>query len=695
LEPHSEFEIDRTSLEFIRRVHDWTVLGIQESSLGSFFQSLALTLSQISGAKMVAIWDYNHRNNCLVLQACAPERNDIVLHRAIAAETSPTGFAVENKEITFVRDVLNPGEGRQYTTKDIAKELGLKSMLSIPVFSPIHADRVGVVINLLYDDESMAVATPTEDIKLLASDLSAYIQFLVYRRDERIAEEIGAAAPTSKGILPLFDRIVDSLRETTHCTDVAIFGWDKKKNDLYKEAPAAVTLDSEGKPTRWLSEGADFDERFDGRVVDVCVHRRRTVIDRNTAPTQDADAQVVYVQVPYMAVPIESSTNEVLGVIRCKNPVRMEPESASFSSFDLIALKSFAKAIAPSVERFLHLREGAALMTIVQDVSKALSKAYQLDTSLQNMIETLVTAMHSRFGSIYLRREGTDTFVIRAATDPSKPLMKLEAEYEVGEGITGVIASGKLLNFRTRKELRSYSNRKGKYHAQVWGEDSDDDSDTLLGVPIFGGDKVIGLWKIENVKQTEAHPDPYYTDEDVQVAQVISSFLEYVIQNYEQEQNRLHQFIQVAITSDRIQRAPDENSAIRIVMAALEDAGFAGAVLSLLDNSTKEISEKEFSGITWTKRDARSCHIGDDDIRAITLRKGKEELISDSVHDPRCRNNPVGFDLKAQYVLPLRLADEMIGTLQVDVGAHRPRDLELLTLRAFAGHLAIAMSCPY
>jgi signal transduction histidine kinase len=642
---------------------------------------------------MVAIWDYNHRNDCLVLQACAPAREDVVLHRAIAAETSPTGIAVKRNGIAFLRDVFNPGDRRHYTSTAIAKELGIKSMLSIPVFNPIH-DNVGLVINLLYDDENKAAAaaTTTADIKLVASDLSAYIQYLVYRRDEQIAGEIRAAAPTSKGILPLFDRIVGSLREMTHCDDVAIFRWDEKKNDLYKEAPAAVTLDTEGNPTRWLSEGADFDKRFDGRVIDVCIKQRHSFIDRITAPTQEADGQVLYVQVPYMAVPIESSTNEVVGVIRCKTPVRIDRESASFSSFDLNALESFAKAIAPSVERFLHLREGATLMTIVQDVSKALSNAYQLDTSLQNMIETLVKAMHSRFGSIYLRREGTDTFVIRAATDPMKSLIKEEAEYEVGEGITGVIASGKMLNFRTKKELRSYSHRKGKFHAAVWGEGSDKDTETLLGVPIFAGDNVIGLWKIENVQQTETHPDPYYTDEDVQVAQVISSFLEYVIQNYKQEQDRLHQFIQLAITSDRIQRAPDEDSAIKVVIANIEDAGFAGAVLSLLDNSTKEVSEKEFSGTTWSKRDARSCHISDDDIRAITLRKGKEELIADSVNDPRCRNNPTGFGLKAQYVLPLRLGDEMIGTLQVDLGASRPRRLELLTLRAFAGHLAIAIS---
>jgi signal transduction histidine kinase len=681
---------DEATLTVIREIHDWAMDNAKKADLDHFFRDLASTLCKVFNAKLVAIWDHNHRNKCLVLQANSPASDDVVAWRAIPTETSATGAAIEKRDILFFPDILNTGKGRHFTNPAIVRNLQLKSMLSIPVFTP-NVDRVGLVINLCFGAEVVGGLSKI-DIKRLTSDLGTYVQYLVYLRGEKIMDDVRAVAAASKGILPLFEGISGSLRALTRCSEFAMFRWEEEKGDLFREAPANLTLDASGKATRWLSESADFDDRFDSKLIRVCVKEKRPLVDRIEVP-REGDGQPATVRCPYMAVPILSSSNEVIGVIRCKNPVAVDGKSPSFSSFDLIALKSFSRAVAPSVERFLRLREGSALMEIFKDVSRRLSRAYQLDASLQSIIDTLVEVMHSRFGSIYLREKDTDTFVIRAATDPSKQLLVDSASYEVGEGITGTIAAGELLNFRTKEELRADPRRKGKYYTEVWGEDSTEDSYTLLGVPIFSGEKVIGLWKIENVVPTPDHPEPYYTDEDVQAAQVISCFLEYVIRNYNLAQMNLRQFFQLASTSSRIQSAPDEDVAISVVMIALEEAGFAGALLSLYDTKTKLISDKITSGSTWTKTSVPQCHIDDNDIRAIVLRGDREEFVPDSSQDPRCRNNPAGGKLKAQYILPLRLEEELIGTLQVDLGSgDETEDLELLTLKAFASHLAIAIS---
>src|SRR2546429_1936496 len=138
----------------MRRVHDWAVDSVKATDLGDFFQDLASTLCEVFGAKMVAIWDNNHRNNCLVLQASAPVRDDIVVSHAIATETSSTGAAVEKGDIIFFPDILKPGGKRHFTHPAIVKKLQLRTMLSIPVFSPIRDDRVGMVINLCFDAEA-------------------------------------------------------------------------------------------------------------------------------------------------------------------------------------------------------------------------------------------------------------------------------------------------------------------------------------------------------------------------------------------------------------------------------------------------------------------------------------------------------------------------------------------------------------
>lgn len=679
---------DVTTLDVVRRMHDWAMESASGADLEYFFGDLAATLHEVFETKLVAIWDHNHRNGCLVLQASAPAHPDIVASRAIAAETSSTGLAVARREIIFFDDILKQRGGRHFTNPALAHSLRLKTMLSVPVFTPNTGD-VGLVINLCYGAD-IVPGLQKPDIKRLVSDLSTYVQYLVYRRDEKIMNDVRAVAAASKGILSLFDSLDGSLRELTRCGDFAVFRWDEEEGDLYREAPASLMLDAGGRATRWLRESSDFDEGFDSRMVSTCVRGKRPLALRFNVPAAGG-GRAADVYCPYIAVPLHSSADEVIGVIKCRNPVAARGKTPSFSSFDLIALESFSRAVAPSVERFLRLREGGVLMRVVKDVSRTLGRAYKLDTSLQNTIETLVEVMHSQLGSIYLRREGTNTFVMRAATEPSKHLIE-RAEYEVGVGVTGVIADGKLLNFRSREELRAYPRRAGKYYEEVYGA-SGADSDTLLGVPIFSGDEVIGLWKVENVRRTEAHPDPYYTDEDEQAAQVISHILEYVIKNYGQEQARLRQFIQLAVTSTRIQRAADEEGAISAVMIALEEAGFAGALLSLYDAKTRTLSEVISSGSTWTKPDASRCHIEDYDIRAVVLRTGEEEFVRDSAADARCRNTPLDRPLLAQYVLPLRLGEELVGTLQIDMGdARRPKELEALTLRAFASHLAIAIS---
>lgn len=679
------------SLAVIRLFHDWVAESVHRHDLAGFFQSLARKLHEVFGARLVTIWDNNHRNDCLVLQSSVPARRDVLAAHTVAAETSLTGAAVKSRGLERFPDILEPREdGRYFASPTLAADLGLKSMLSIPVASPVQGNVVGLVINLCFGAEpGEGNFIPDEDITRLVSDLSIYVQYLVSRRDEKIMDDVRVAAASAKGILPLFDAVREALHDATGCTQSALFRWDDGQCDFYREAPADLMLDASGKTTRWLSKSCEYEEPFDRRLIPDCVMHRLPLVVRADAPGGGLAGEV---QCTYMAVPILSSSDEVVGVLRCRNPRGGEGKAPSFSSFDLLALQTFSRALAPSVERFLRLREGSGLMRIVTDVSRAMSRAYELDTSLQHMIETLVGAMHSEIGSIYLRREEDDLFYMHAATEPIKHLVG-QARYKEGEGVTGTIAAGELLNFRTRGELRAYPGRAGKYHAQVYGAGSERDSDTLLGVPIRAGGRVIGLWKIENVRPSDAHPDPYFTDEDVQMAEVLSCFLEYAIQNHRQEQARLRQFIQLAATSVRIERAPDEQSAIDVVLKAIGDAGFPGALLSLYDARTRRLADGKPSGSTWTKANILTCHISDDDVRAIALKTGQEEFVADSSADSRCRNNPLRDGLKAQYVLPLRLGDELIGTLQVDMGpSPHPKDLDLLTLRAFAGHLAIAIS---
>ncbi|HEY0170252.1 MAG TPA: GAF domain-containing protein, partial [Pyrinomonadaceae bacterium] len=338
---------------------------------------------------------------------------------------------------------------------------------------------------------------------------------------------------------------------------------------------------------------------------------------------------------------------------------------------------------------FLACRQEGRMIKTIKTVSDSMVESYDLSKNLQNAIETIVDTLNSEVGSIYLRRGETNIIEMLAAKGSNEKLVE-KAVYEIGEGITGAIAEGEVLHFKSREELTAHPRYAGKYDKEIWG-DRPNQKETFLGVPIVIHGKVKGVWKVSNVVQSNAHPDPYYTDEDIQIAQVLSSFLAYAIQNHEQEEKRLKQFTSLANTSLEIQKAANEEDAILSVSLSLTDVEIVGMLLSLYDAQTGQLIGKQVLGNTWEEPAQQyRCHIDDDDIRAQVLRDNEERIEDLILDDGKTPKRERLFS--KQFVLPLRLEDELIGTLQFDVETLKLNDRRRLILKAFASHLAIAIS---
>jgi signal transduction histidine kinase len=151
----------------------------------------------------------------------------------------------------------------------------------------------------------------------------------------------------------------------------------------------------------------------------------------------------------------------------------------------------------------------------------------------------------------------------------------------------------------------------------------------------------------------------------------------------------------LAKSSVEIQQSRTEADVMHAVLVALAESGFREAILSLIDGNSSRIVGHVASGSRWQQvLDMTNRHLGSDDILAIVVRTRQAVFIPDSRNDPRCEMDLVRrADIRAQYVVPLHVANEMIGTLQVHLG---DRDAlapdEALLLQAFGAHIALAIS---
>lgn len=662
------------SLSTIRYFQDWTIEATKKD-LGGFFQSLAVALKQAFDAQLVTIWDNNHFGDCLVLQASIPERRSILASHTVPSTSSLTGLAVEHQKIVHHPNIRSSNSQRQFANPEIIEELDLHSMISIPVSRP-ESNTVSLVINICFDSRHSVQSPITlEDTNRLLARLGTALQYHIYKRDERINQRVQSLAATATGAASLFDGITADIQILTTASRAALFKWDGQERRLKLER----VFDRFARTTGHPVEIEMFREHY-AAIESICLAQGKPlVVRRNENVNEDAES---YLTVKFIAVPIVSSTNDVVGAVACGEPTGQGKPGSSFSSLDLHALETFSRAIAAPVERFFSLKLDKGVMQLVNVVSHAMLTAKSLDECLQRAIESLVDLLHSEVGSVYLREGYSDVFRMRAAKGSNEKLIG-KATYRVDEGITGAVAKGQVLTFKSLAEMRKYPTYQGKYDADIWGNEPDHESETFLGVPIRWGNSVIGVWKISNISATDEHPDPYYTDEDIQAALVLSSLAAYAIQIYQLKDANLRQFKWLAQTV-QIQESNDEDEAIFSAMVALEDAGYQGALLSLCDNQTKQIVPRQSSGRTW-KTMGPPVDFNGNDIRSAVLAESKMMF------------GPIDESLQTfghfQAVLPLSLPQEMIGTLQIDIG--RTQDLspdEQLILQAFSSHLSIAIS---
>ncbi len=142
-------------------------------------------------------------------------------------------------------------------------------------------------------------------------------------------------------------------------------------------------------------------------------------------------------------------------------------------------------------------------------------------------------------------------------------------------------------------------------------------------------------------------------------------------------------------------------AAYDIIFENLNNIGYKKGMLSLVGEKTKIISGKRAIGRNWHDLlDKTNVPLKSGNVLAQVVKSGTPRLIKDCTTDPSCNHELTQqAGIKSQYIIPLKIHEEVIGTLQIDLtdkqnflyGDKHHLTESLNVLSAFANQVAVAI----
>jgi len=679
-------------INLIRSIYD-TVLRLAGHGHQEFITEIAKLASQQFHAKCVIIWDNNHYSKELVFLAGYPDYVKDFGPYVVSRKEALTGMAVDRCEL-ILHNLTKQDNKRCFTHAKLITEHNISHMLSLPIPLPFNFRLITMVINLLFDRPPNHLDEMKQEVEWFMSGIGLSLDYALHIEEQEIRYHVSDALAQASGITRLFEKIFPELTLRTKCTDAVL--WSSNKGVLEQEASSFDFLQRDGKI---VPEYNKYFTDCKELIVKQCIKRRLPFVTGVSKKSIFPICQKCGISSDCVVVPIVSPSDKVLGVLHCIGQRENENSKKVFSSLDVEVVVAFASGIAPAIEKFYYIREHSVLNRVITNILMSIAAAHELDDILKVAIETAVESFHAEVGSIYLVEDNGEILRMRAASGKNENLIG-NAAYKIGEGLTGTIAEGEgqVLIFANKHQILSHPKWLGKYDDRIWPEVEGNYANTFLGMPIVGKDKkIMGIWKISNIKKFSDHPEAYFTDEDIQTGWVLSAILAYAITNFSQRKRDLQRFNLLAENSTAIVRSRDEEEAIIVVLETISSIGFPDALFSYYNPESGNIIGFLSVGSKW-----KICE------NTIIADMSSKSILTDALHNDERLFRLTQQDLKsesdkkvaekckvvAQYIMPLRLDNEYIGVIQVDA-EERKKGLEssdILILNSLASHLAITIS---
>jgi GAF domain-containing protein len=295
------------------------------------------------------------------------------------------------------------------------------------------------------------------------------------------------------------------------------------------------------------------------------------------------------------------------------------------------------------------MRRAESLRHVIESISGELA----LEPLLTRIVESAVTLIGARLGSIGLVLEQADGPIVRTAAIYNMPAHELGAEMRPGVGIAGAV-------LRARRPIRL--DRYAEVDRPTLPEFAEH---ALIGVPIWWGEKMIGFFGIG------APPPIRFDDADVETLALFARHAAIAIVNarsFEAERRRAARIEVINRIGRLIASSLSLEEIFQTAVASIhEQLGFTYVAAGLVDLGEPEmlaLFSQAGSETPDVPPDYRqSIHVG---IIGEAARMRKSVLVPSVADDPRYLPVLTMYTIQAELAVPIVLGEQLLGVLNIE-----------------------------
>lgn len=315
------------------------------SSWENLIENTLEGLSQVLPCKLLLAWAYNPVTGQLFPKAIHGYKPKVGENWMRDSEIRLTGLAVGRKRTVILKDIQAEREGRELAQPDLAKELDLRGMISIPILNTVNMNQVLMVVNLFPKSCPDPNAAIWDDFSQDFGRLyECRLRTQCLRYSNKAVERLyGRGAKTS--VQFQYKRVLEVLQEAIKCQACSLMLQDGTGREI---SLIATTADGRmiGEITWARGEGET------GRAWS----RNREAFRSGKDFLQSEPPKKFREGVPRMdqvlLVPVRDMKGRSVGVIRCINKLGglMPATGSPFSYDDVVLVESIL------IETFPHFQ---------------------------------------------------------------------------------------------------------------------------------------------------------------------------------------------------------------------------------------------------------------------------------------------------------------------------------------------------
>ncbi len=326
--------------------------------IGAWYENIAIAFRKLVPCKLVEVWSTPPKQAVMSLMAMKPDSlastSDVsapVCTLIGNRDDTLSGTTIERRVITHF-DLTQEENVARFEHPELVRRLGLRTMVSLPIFNPWNFNHVRLVVNLFPRNEN---ETPNDD-ELFRS--SANVAFALDSALEDVcsasATKVNFEAGRCVDVKDFLNSLRELVRKTVGCQGVAVF--------LVNDPGDRLELKTTTGTTWMVPRGERYYRKGEGLTGSVWQSGDTflTVAAYREARSKHKSCEGMESQErdDCLFVPLSKPTGKVIGVVRCRR--KDTPQTSGkrqgillFSDDDASVVESVVQSAVPHLEVLL------------------------------------------------------------------------------------------------------------------------------------------------------------------------------------------------------------------------------------------------------------------------------------------------------------------------------------------------------